>query len=177
MFSFNDQSLLQDPTHLPESSSMMCAGPWYEQISEQHFFNNASWSTTIVHNTQLSMQKNDKSSSRRENSQRVRDSNAVYWQRKLLYFPLHWKNTTTVYLLEKKLQPFYYFLQQIRSPLPVFHIFKQFCRKNRGQNKTWICFPIVLQLYSILTMHSTMLPNNDIILKDQCFGYRRTELE
>ena len=100
---------------------------------------NASWSTTIVHNTQLSMQKkthqNDKSSSRRENSQRVRDSNAVYWQRKLLYFPLHWKNTTTVYLLEKKLQPFYYFHQQIRSPLPVFHIFKQLCRKNRGKNK------------------------------------------
>ena len=100
MFSFNDQSLLQDPTHLPESSSMMCAGPWYEQISEQHFFNNASWSTTIVHNTQLQKthQNDIKSSSRGENSQRVKDSNAVYWKRqlKLLYFPLHWKNTTTV---------------------------------------------------------------------------------
>ena len=26
-------------------------------------------------------------------------------------------------------------------------------------------------------MHSTMWPNNDIFIKDQCFGYRRTELE
>ena len=150
MFSFNDQSLLQDPTHLPESSSMMCAGPWYEQISEQHFFNNASWSTTIVHNTQLSMQKkthqNDKSSSRRENSQRVRDSNAVYWkgQRKLLYFPLHWKNTTTV---KRSCSRFIISINKLGHLFLYFIFSNSFAGKIEGKTK----LEFVFQLYSNCT--------------------------
>ena len=145
MFSFNDQSLLQDPTHLPESSSMMCAGPWYEQISEQHFFNNASWSTTIVHDTQLQKthQNDIKSSSRGENSQRVRDSNAVYWkgQRKLLYFPLHWKNTTTV---KRSCSRFIISINKLGHLFLYFIFSNSFSGKIEGKNKTWICFPIVL---------------------------------
>ena len=149
MFSFNDQSLLQDPTHLPESSSMMCAGPWYEQISEQHFFNNASWSTTIVHNTHLLMQKthqNDKSSSRRENSQRVRDSNAVYWkrQRKLLYFPLHWKNTTTV---KRSCSRFIISINKLGHLFLYFIFSNSFAGKIEGKTK----LEFVFQLYSNCT--------------------------